>query len=388
MSTTALVHSMGAGPAPSDWPLLKAREVATVLERWDVSGHDARLIWHSPRPLSAGAIIDLPDRRVFIKRHHRSVRSAAELQEEHAFIRHLRARGASVSDVLRAADGATALTLGDWTYEIHNIGAGVDLYRDAVSWSPFQSDAHAFAAGRALAQLHGSAEGFDAPSRSASLLVSNDRIIRSAEPLDLIEDLAATRPSIGEYLRDKPWRHDIARAIAPFHALWRDVSPALASLWTHNDWHASNLLWSDGSATARVQSVLDFGLSDRTNAMYDLATAIERNTIPWLAIMDGAVGHADLAQVSGLIRGYLGVRPLDAAQRLALPALLPLVHVGYALTEIDYFQGATHSAANADLAYHGFLLGHCAWFESAAGQALLEHVRRELADPAEAPGSN
>jgi hypothetical protein len=61
-----------------------------------------------------------------------------------------------------------------------------------------------------------------------------------------------------------------------------------------------------------------------------------------------------------------------------LVAILPLVHVGYALTEIDYFHGTTHSAENANLAYHGFLLGHCAWFETAQGRALLDHVQREL----------
>jgi len=87
---------------------------------------------------------------------------------------------------------------------------------------------------------------------------------------------------------------------------------------------------------------------------------------------------ANLALVSGLMRGYLGARPLSSRERTALVAILPLVHVGYALTEIDYFHGTTHSAENANLAYHGFLLGHCAWFETAQGRALLDHVQREL----------
>lgn len=376
---------MGTAPAASDWPPLHTQEVATVLERWGLPDRDARLIWHSPRPLSAAAIIESADRRLFVKRHHQSVRSVSELQEEHRFIHHLHARGVPVSDVIRAADGATALEVGDWTYEIHGVGAGIDLYRDAVSWSPFLSTDHATAAGCALGRLHTGAEGFDAASRSATLLVSNDRIIRCAKPLDFIENLLAARPAIGDYLRSKNWRSEIACAIAPFHGACLEVLPQLASLWTHNDWHASNLLWSDSGPSANVQTVLDFGLSDRTTAMYDLATAIERNTIPWLDIHDGGAGPADLAQVSGLIRGYLSVRPLDSVQRAAVPALLPLVHVGYALAEIDYFQGTTRSTENADLAYHGFLLGHCAWFESTQGRALLEHVGRELEDPAGAP---
>jgi Ser/Thr protein kinase RdoA (MazF antagonist) len=357
---------------------LNTEEARAVLARWGIADSDARVIWHSPRPLSAAAIVELTGRKLFVKRHHQGVRTAPELQEEHRFIQHLHSHGAPVSGVIPATDGATALEIGDWTYEIHDVGSGLDLYRDAVSWSPFASSNHAIAAGRALALLHVSSQGFDAPPRAARLLVSNDRIIRSAEPLRAVHEIITRRPALREYFQGKPWRTEIARAFAPFHDRLLDALPHLEDLWTHNDWHASNLLWSDASAAATVQTVLDFGLSDRTTAVYDLATAIERNTIPWLDIHDGIAGAADLNLVSGLIRGYLGARPLRPVERAALVALLPLVHIGYALSEIDYFHGTTRSAENADLAYHGFLLGHCAWFESIEGRALLDHVHREL----------
>ncbi|HMD75021.1 MAG TPA: hypothetical protein VKG05_14260, partial [Steroidobacteraceae bacterium] len=67
-----------------------------------------------------------------------------------------------------------------------------------------------------------------------------------------------------------------------------------------------------------------------------------------------------------------------AIERAALPAILPIVHLGFALTEIDYFHGITHSPENADLAYRGFLLGHCEWFLQPEGRALLDHVSRRL----------
>ena len=369
---------MGLDPAPAQWPRLESQEVHAVLERWGLDDLNSRVVWHSPRPLSAAAIVELADRRLFVKRHHRSVRTAPELQEEHRFIQHLRAHGAPVSDVVEATDGTSAVERGDWTYEVHEAGAGVDLYRDAVSWSPFVSVDHAIAAGHCLALLHIGSRGFDAPPRSAQLLVSNDRIIRSTEPLRVLLALIEQRPALAEYFAGKNWQVEVARAIAPFHHRFMDTLPHLESLWTHNDWHASNLLWSDFGPTASVRTVLDFGLSDRTSAVYDLATAIERNTIPWLDIHDGVAASADLRLVSGLLRGYLRGRPLNIQEREALIAILPLVHVGYALTEIDYFHGITHSAENADLAYFGFLLGHCTWFETEPGQALLAHVRREL----------
>jgi Ser/Thr protein kinase RdoA (MazF antagonist) len=374
---------MGVNPAPPDWPRLDADEVRTVVRRWGLPEADTRVTWHSPRPLSAAAIVELGDRKLFIKRHHRSVRTGVELQEEHRFIQHLKARGAPVSGVVEATDGATAVERGDWTYEIHGVGTGVDLYREAVSWSPFFRVDHAVASGYALARLHVAARDFTAPARAAQLLVSNDRVIRSREPLRIVEDLIAQRPALADYFAGKQWEAQIGRAIGPFHERFLQWLPHLASLWTHGDWHASNLLWSERQAAATVSTVLDFGLSDRTSAVYDLATAIERNTIPWLDIHEGGAGPADLTLVSGLLRGYLKGRALDPYEREALVAILPLVHVGYALTEIDYFHGTTHSAENADLAYFGFLLGHCAWFETPAGRSLLEHIQRELQQIAE-----
>ncbi len=376
--TVAAVHSMRSGPAPADWPPLTLDEVRDVLIQIGIAHSHARLLWHSPRPLSAAAIVDVPEQRLFVKRHHQSVRTAAQLREEHDFIAHLRAHGAPVSRVIEAPSGETAITYGGWTYETHELAAGMDLYRDAVSWSPFTSGSHAVAAGRALAELHRAARHYAAPARATHLLVSNDALIRAADPLAYLRATLAQRPALSEYLQSRDWQSDLANAIAPFHEAYLALAPQLEPLWTHNDWHASNLLWSDWSAAASVQSVLDFGLSDRTTAVYDLATAIERNTIPWLEIHEGLPGAADLPLVTALLDGYLDARRLTAAECAALPAILPIVHLGFALTEIDYFHGITHSPENADLAYRGFLLGHCEWFLQPEGRALLDHLSRRL----------
>ena len=371
-------HTMRAAAGPPDWPRLQPGEIESILTAWGLPAAGMQVRWHSPRPLSAAAIIDLPDGPLFVKRHHRSVRMAAELEEEHRFIAHLHGRGALVSRVLPTAAGGTAQTHGDWTYELQTLGSGIDLYRDAVSWSPFETAHHAVAAGQALARLHRAARDYHAPPRAAHMLVSNDRIIRSTHPLAVVRGLLGQRPGLKSYLDGRNWEDDLARALEPFHSrfleAWADHTP----LWTHNDWHASNLLWSNAGGEATVSTVLDFGLCDRTSAIYDLATAIERNTIPWLDIHDGSPGSADLSLVTALLTGYLGETRLGARERAALPAVLPLVHVGYAITEIEYFRGITHSDANADLAYDAFLLGHCRWFTSAAGRDLLAHIRSEL----------
>jgi len=221
--SAATAHSMRADLAPTDWPHLDPQEVRAIVQRWGLPEADVQVSWHSPRPLSAAAIVNLEGRKIFVKRHHRSVRTAPELQEEHRFIQHLQAHGAPVSGVLSAADGSTAVERGDWTYEIHGVGLGVDLYRDAVSWSPFASIDHAVAAGGTLGQLHLSSQGFDAPARSAALLVSNDQIVRSPEPLRAVDRLIAARPALQDYLRGKKWQDEVARAIAPFHDRFLDA---------------------------------------------------------------------------------------------------------------------------------------------------------------------
>jgi len=108
--------------------------------------------------------------------------------------------------------------------------------------------------------------------------------------------------------------------------------------------------------------------------LFDLATAIERNAIAWLALDTGIdAAHPDIARA--LIEGYRQQRPLNAADIRLLADLLPLVHVDFALSEVEYFHAITHSRANADVAYDTFLRGHAAWFGTPPGQALLRAIR-------------
>ena len=120
--------------------------------------------------------------------------------------------------------------------------------------------------------------------------------------------------------------------------------------------------------------MLDFGLAAANFALFDLATAIERNAIAWLALDSGAdAAHPDIARA--LIEGYRRQRPLDAADIHLLADLLPLVHVDFALSEVEYFNAITHSRTSADVAYDTFLRGHAAWFGTPPGRALLQAIR-------------
>lgn len=394
-----------------DWPLMTRDEVGAVLALFRYRNRDAgdvrlagerthstneandakhaslgplaSLSWHSPRQFASGALVETAHgETVFVKRHHVSIRDVEGLHEEHRFIAHLRSRGVPVTDVLHTADGATALRVDDWTYEVHALAAGVDLYRDIHSWSPFSHASHAYAAGRALAQLHRASADYTAPARAIRPLMQSFRVLGAACLDDALDAWIGAQPLLARALAARPWREDIAACIAPFHAALVPLLPALEPLWTHGDWHASNLLWSADAPDAHVLTVLDFGLSDRTCAVADLALAIERNAIEWLSFGDGGTHPVYTGHIDALLNGYESLNPLSDDAYAALCALLPIVHTEFALSEVAYFDGILQAPADAEVAYTTYLLDHARWFAQEQGQALLAWLRaRRRPDP-------
>jgi Ser/Thr protein kinase RdoA (MazF antagonist) len=370
-----LTHGMGTGLEAPSWPAMTEQEARAVLARFPAAGRLLALEWHSPRPFSSAALARTDTGTLFLKRHGARLRSPAGLADEHAFIAHLAARGAPVADLLVADTGATALAqsgeTGDWTWEVHRKAPGLDLYRDRQSWTPFLALAHARAAGATLARLHDAARGFAAPARPVQPLVTSLTILTARDPLAAARAYVAARPALGAYLAGRAWEGELAGLFAELGAA--ALAPLLAAqppLWAHHDWHPSNLLWSEGGDVA---TVLDFGLSDRSCALYDLATALERSAVRWLEL-GGQAPIAEPEAALALLSGYAAVRPLGPAERALLARLLPLVHVEFALSEADYFHGVLGRRQDADLAWDGFLLGHGAWFMGAQGQALLHAI--------------
>ncbi len=371
MTTPNLAHGLAGGLAPSDWPALRTDELATLLAHYPDAGPLRRIAWRSPRPLSAAALVECGHDRIFVKRHHVTVRNAHALMEEHRFIAHLRARAAPIPEVLRNSAGATATALGDWTYEVHACADGNDLYRERKSWEPPDRAAHAHAAGHALARLHAAARGYAAPQRSTHVLVARSEILVAADPIDTLARQTAARPGLADYLRTRDWRRDLAAAVGDAHAALATRLAVQPPLWTHGDWHVSNLYWHGSGIDATVSAVLDFGLAARNFALFDLATAIERNAIAWL---QPEAGRARPRIARALIEGYRAATALDARDIQCLVGLLPIVHLDFALSEVEYYHAVTHSRANADTAYDTFLRGHAAWFRTASGRALLDAI--------------
>jgi Ser/Thr protein kinase RdoA (MazF antagonist) len=237
---------------------------------------------------------------------------------------------------------------------------------------------HARSAGQAMARLHLAAASYEAPSRAQRPLVASFTIFASEEPAAAWDAYVHARPALEVYLVRHAIRDRSIEVLAPFHAELMPQMPHLQPLWTHNDLHASNLFWSDATPTAHATAVIDLGLCDRTNAVHDLAHAIERNMIEWLALMQHPE-HPDAVAVHmehlwALLNGYNAVRPLPAAERAALAPMLALCHAEFALSEADYFLTALHSEEKARVACEHYLLAHAAWWRT-VGAPVLDAIR-------------
>jgi Ser/Thr protein kinase RdoA (MazF antagonist) len=363
---------------PPDWPPLTLDEVRALLSQFPALGRPERILTVSPRPFSAAGVVATPGGPVFVKRHHRAVRDREGLLEEHRFLAHLLGRGVSVPRVLADDGGESAIAIGDFFYEVHEIPEGIDLYEDAISWTPFRTAAHAHSAGQALARLHLAAQDFAAPPRKPRPLVASFTIFAARDPIQAMAHYLGRCPSLSGHRGIRVCAAQALDLLAPFHGELAPLLPALAPLWTHNDLHASNLFWSDGTPDARATAIVDFGLADRTNAVHDLAHAIERNIVEWLTLVQDAkqppAVHLD--HLEALLDGYESIRPLSLEEAAALAPMTALCHAEFALSEADYFLGVLRSEERAAMAYDGWLVGHAQWFHGDAGRNLLRAIRR------------
>ncbi len=387
MTATAKAHGMDGTLVVPDWAPLTLAELRKVFSHFPALGEPTEILSASPRPFSAAGVVAAGNARVLVKRHHCAVRDREALLEEHRFLGHLLAHGAAVPRVLAASTGETAVEIGGSTYEIHETASGIDLYEEAMSWTPFQSAAHAHSAGRALARIHLAARDFAAPARKARPLVASFTIFAAADPAAAMAGYLAARPSLSGHKAVQACARRALELLAPFHAELAPLAATLTPLWTHNDLHASNLFWSDRSSSARVTAIIDFGLADRTNAVHDIAHAIERNMVDWLALVQNAkqppAVHLDHLQT--LLDGYESVRALSAEESAAIAPMTALCHAEFALSEAGYFLGVLRSEENAAMAYDGWLVGHAQWFHSAPGRKLLDFLRRRAGTRLMAP---
>ena len=220
--------------------------------------------------------------------------------------------------------------------------------------------------GQALARLHLAAQGFDAPRRKPRPLVASFTIFAARDPGAEMERYLAARacacrPCGGSRLHAM----QALDLLAPFHAELAPLLPALrAALDAQRSARVESFLERCGRRCAGATAIIDFGLADRTNAVHDIAHAIERNIVEWLALVEDPAHPDDVPvhfdHLEALLDGYESVRPLTREEAAALAPMTALCHAEFALSEADYFLGVLHSEEKAAHGLRRLARGPCA----------------------------
>ena len=386
--THDLGHGMGNDWEHKDWAHLTVSELHNLQPYYPCLQGGIQILWCSPRPFSSAAVIEVTQdavstdkigsRSYFIKRSHRSFRNAQDILQEHAFLRHLASKNIPVATLIASNYGLTALEMGDWTYEVYEKAAGFDLYVDQQSWTPFFYTEHAAKVGSLLAKLHVAMQDFpELHGRSVRYLVSNQQLLESENIVTAIQQRIQNSPELSRYFADKNLDAVFLERVSQTHRKIKHVLQQATKIWTHNDLHASNLFWSTQSADANITAVIDFGLSDRNSALYDLAITIERNFIDWLALEHTSQINVDEAGLSAFLQAYCAeIHPQQDFS--ILPELLKIVHLDFAFSELEYFVGITQNLKHADAAYYDWIVGHVNWFFTEQGQQFTQTFTRFL----------
>lgn len=369
------------------WPDITLGEAEFVLSQLSCPKRALSLIARSGRPTAAGAMVRTDTGDVFIKRYACSVRDASSILPYHHFVKHLSDRGVRVpmfmafadNRIVTTGDGCAAearestLTIGGAVYEVCPRAEGEDRYISALSWDPPDTVAEAEHLGTFMGRMALAAEGFDEPRSLTPNPFQNRFGLFAAKDFDAaLQIWLDERPVVRDYLvaTNRPLLHDlrmhrryVERVCGPYRAL----SPC----WTHGDPHVSNFLWNGDVPV----SVFDFGLADRNTALFDLVEALERNTIQFVAIMNGHddACRADLAVA--ILHGYNRVISLSSRDLALVADMLPICQSEAALNWIAYYVEGTHRPQDAAWCYETSLMAHTAWFERTDGLRYLEAVR-------------
>ena len=386
--TPNLGHGMGSDWENKDWVHITVPELHHLQPYYPCLQGSVQILWCSPRPFSSAVLVEVMQalastgqtnfHSYCIKRSHRSFRRAQDILQEHAVLQHLASKNIPVATLISSNCGQTALELGDWTYEVYEKAAGFDLYVDQQSWTPFFYTEHAAKVGSLLAKLHTAMQDFpELHGRSTRYLVSNQQLLESESIVTAIQQRIDNSPELNRYFADKNLDAVFLERIFQTHRKIKHVLQQATKIWTHNDLHASNLFWSTQGADANITAVIDFGLSDRNSALYDLAITIERNFIDWLALEHTSQINVDEAGLSAFLQAYCAeIHPQQDFS--ILPELLKIVHLDFAFSELEYFVGITQNLKHADAAYYDWIVGHVNWFFTEQGQQFTQTFTRLL----------
>lgn len=246
----------------------------------------------------------------YAKRYHGQTRPAASVAFTHRVLRAMVERGLRAPPPLPDATGDDVLLFA---------GDLLALYPDVGGTSIADDDirpAEAEIVGRTLAQVHVAGRGITGGGRPRAGLLAGTRVLRHRRPDAYFEQLVASDRATAARLELHPAKRRILSLLRATGRRLRAVAPRCPMTLVHGDFGPGNVLLDERHEAA----VIDWDLADFDLAAWDLARAIDRVAIRWPrdertpTELRGNVAAA-------MVRGYEQVRPLNGAERAALPVL-------------------------------------------------------------------
>ncbi len=378
------------------WPALSEDDVAKAWQLFDTgieSAINPRIKKHALRMMTSGAIIECQDQLFFMKRSHSSVITKEQLVAKHKFANligdrlrnHYMNKGGApdVVQYYKAKSGGTVVSIGEWLYELQNHVKGDVKYGDNYCWDPAETSAEIYGLGVALAKMHLATEDVldKLPKDYQSCLYDwhygfipqfslylNDEQRQN----DCIAQFLQSHPKLKNWLKEQ--NHDLQVDLVeylyhPIDAVFKEIPER----WIHADLHISNVSYEGNS----VKGVFDFGLSCPSSFIADLATALDRNTIRWLSVMEGNHDAYSADDIKSLMAGYQSVRKLTPAEKTVLPQMMSNIHIEPALHFIEYHLN-TKKPENAEWSYDIFFKRHSKWYITDSGKKYLAVLRDTL----------
>ena len=357
----------------NQWPPLTSAQVSAVLaELPEFREERIAELTPSSRPMAAACLVTtVSGKQVFLKRYHKDLVSASELEAKHSFANQLADEGFPTPRFFCFNQGASALAAGEWIIEASAGAAGQDRYRDLRSWLPPKTREEAVELGRVAARLRIASQKIQAPSLEPGPYQNRIELLLG-DPLPKLAGFLDAHPVLANYLQDSD--HDLVAALDPLRAFARSLAPLADAprYFTHGDLHVSNTFWEGNS----ISSLIDFGLTCPNPPLFDLAVLLERHSIDWISITEGKTDSYWPQVASDLLTGYGQILSLSPEEIEMLGAMIALRNVEFSLSTIEYDLLAPIDPKIKDWAWDIGFQGHSQWFLTAPGQKYLSLINQ------------
>ena len=357
----------------NSWPPFSTSQAAKVLrEIPDFCDQQIASLSPSSRPMAAACLVTTASgKQVFLKRYHKDLVSASELEAKHSFVNQLADGGFSTPRFFCFNQGGSTLTTGEWIIEASAGALGQDRYRDLRSWLPPKTREEAVELGRVAARLRIASQKIQPPQLEPGPYQNRIELLLG-DPRPKLAGFLKAHPVLANYLQDSGY--DLATSLEPLRPFACTLSPLaqVPRYFTHGDLHVSNAFWEGNS----VSSLIDFGLACPNPPLFDLAVLLERHSIDWISITAGET-DSYWPQVAGdLLTGYGQIFPLPAEEIEMLGPLIALCNAEFSLSAIEYDLLAPIEPQLKNWAWDIGFQGHSQWFLTEPSKKYLSLINQ------------